>query len=248
MSDAPPVIVFDVFRTLLAFDGDHVTADTWSWIATWLGYRGVALAPDALRTEVTAATQRRLGLAASATPDVDVREVWHDVLVDRVPDLAGRDRLVTQVALEWRQQTTRSVGLWPGTLEMLDAADAAGARLGIASNTQRAYTDAELSMLGIADRFEVVTFSSDVRACKPDPATLLRTCELMGVDPHDVAYVGDNPLDDVEAARAVGASSVLLRRGTVPASPARSEPDAVVEDGDGPAAVAAALALLRRSR
>jgi len=244
VSGVPPVIVFDVFRTLVAFDGDHVSQETWSWLSAWLGYRGVALAPEALRSGWTTSTQRRLGLEASETPDVDVREVWHDVLGDLVPDLARREPLVSGVALEWRQQTTRSITLWPGTVTMLDAARDAGARLGIASNTQRAYTAAELAMLGIADRFEVVTFSSDVRACKPDPAALLRTCALMDVGPGDVAYVGDNPLDDVEAARAAGAASVLLQRGTVPAAPARGQPDVSVDDGDGPSAVAAALALL----
>lgn len=73
----------------------------------------------------------------------------------------------------WRQITTRHIDVWPGTFEMLDACH--GFRLVIASNTQRAYTEAELRMLGLWDYFERVVFSSDVKVCKPGPGDL-STC------------------------------------------------------------------------
>lgn len=242
-----PVVVMDVFRTLLEFDGDHVEPATWHHLATWLAYRGVVVDDEELGDLFGSTTEQHLQTAASPTPDVEVLEVWRDVLTALgAPPEALTDRFLGHLALEWRQVTTRHIDRWPGTIEMLDIAREAGARLAIASNTQRAYTEAELRMLGLLPRFEVVVFSSDVRAAKPDPAVLAEACAQLDVAPQHAVYMGDNPHDDVAAATTLGMPCVLLHRGTQPAQPPRHEPTVRIDDGDGVAGMRAALRLASR--
>ncbi|MFI5426278.1 HAD family hydrolase [Aeromicrobium sp. UC242_57] len=136
--------------------------------------------------------------------------------------------------LVYRQLTTRSIEVWPGTFEMLAACS--DFRLGIASNTQRAYTEPELRMLGLWDSFEVVVFSSDVRACKPDPAIFRAALAELDVPASDVVYVGDNPHDDVLGASLLDIPTILLDRGTPVADGAQlGLPLATIPDGDADA-------------
>lgn len=226
-----PVLLFDVFRTLLAFDGDHVDENTYGHLAVWLGYRGVDVDGDALRSAVDGVKAIQLAAADSPTPDVDTLEVWTSVLSDLGVQRQRASALAPEIALVYRQVTTRSIEVWPGTFEMLEACR--GFRLGIVSNTQRAYTETELRMLGLWDYFEIVVFSSDVLACKPDPVLFETALAKLGVEPADVLYVGDNPHDDVLGASRVGIPTILLDRGTPVAEGAElTAPLAAVRDGD----------------
>ncbi|WP_136069038.1 HAD family hydrolase [Modicisalibacter radicis] len=235
-ASSPPVLLFDVFKTLVLFDGDHVDDATFVHLAGWLRYRQVTIAADELQRRYMAITRTQLAAAPGRPPDVDVLDVWDAVLSGLgVPPLRRRS-LVAELALVYRQVTTRRIDVWPGTFEMLEACR--DFRLAIASNTQRAYTEPELRMLGLWDHFESVVFSSDVRACKPDTAIFRRALAELDVAPGQVLYIGDNPYDDVLGAGRLGIPAILLERGT-PAPPDVELPTplASVADGD-PQAVA----------
>ncbi|WNL42526.1 HAD family hydrolase [Halomonas sp. PAMB 3264] len=237
MPASRPVLLFDVFKTLLVFDGDHVDAGTFAFLADWLRYRQVFIEAPRLEQRFWAITRGQLEAAGGEAPDVDVRRVWEALLAEAGVPAARRDALASELALTYRQITTREIGLWPGTRAMLDAC-AADFRLAIASNTQRAYTEAELSMLGLWDDFELVLFSSDVLACKPDPALFRAALEALDCPADNVIYVGDNPFDDVLGARQLGIPTILLDRGTpAPEGVALPTPLATLQDGD-PLAVA----------
>ncbi|MBE5808974.1 MAG: HAD family hydrolase, partial [Clostridiales bacterium] len=53
---------------------------------------------------------------------------------------------------------------------------------------------------GVADCFKTVILSSKVRLRKPDPAIYLLAARCIGSAPAQCAYVGDNPVRDVEGA------------------------------------------------
>lgn len=233
---SPPVLLFDVFKTLLLFDGDHVDDATFVHLASWLCYRQIATSPQVLQQRYMAITQAQLAAAPGQSPDVDVLVVWDAVLAELGVSQVRRRKLVVELALVYRQITTRQIEVWPGTFEMLDACR--GFRLAIASNTQRAYTEPELRMLGLWDYFERVIFSSDVKACKPDTAIFERALVELDVTPDRVVYIGDNPYDDVLGAGQLGIPTILLERDTLaPPNVDLPTPLARVADGD-PGAVA----------
>lgn len=233
---SPPVLLFDVFKTLLLFDGDHVDDATFVHLASWLCYRQIAITPKVLQHRYIAITQAQLSDSPGQPPDVDVRIIWDAVLAELGVSQVRRRKLVVELALVYRQITTRQIEVWPGTFEMLDACR--GFRLAIASNTQRAYTEPELRMLGLWDYFERVIFSSDVKACKPDTAIFERALVELDVTPDRVVYIGDNPYDDVLGAGQLGIPTILLERDTLaPPNVDLPTPLARVADGD-PGAVA----------
>lgn len=100
---------------------------------------------------------------------------------------------------------------FPDAASTLKRLRAAGYRLGIISNW-----DPRLEQLcasqGLARHFEVIVASEAVGYAKPGPRIFRRALEAVGLTPERAVHVGDNPLADVEGARAVGMAAVLLDR------------------------------------
>jgi 2-haloalkanoic acid dehalogenase type II len=72
--------------------------------------------------------------------------------------------------------------------------------------------NADLVRIGIADYFAVSLNARDIGAAKPDRRCFERLATDLRVEPHEVIYVGDDPLLDVEAARAAGLSTAWMNR------------------------------------
>jgi HAD superfamily hydrolase (TIGR01509 family) len=92
----------------------------------------------------------------------------------------------------------------PGVREVLDRLDADGTTYCLASSGTHRRIRTALTTVGLWDRFEGRTFSSeDVEHGKPAPDLFLHAASSMGVKPDDCVVVEDSPLG-VEAANAAG--------------------------------------------
>jgi HAD superfamily hydrolase (TIGR01549 family) len=97
----------------------------------------------------------------------------------------------------------------PGLVELLDALAERGVRAGVFSDYP---AHAKLEALGVDGRFDPVLCATDreIGAFKPNPRGFLRACELWGLAPADVLYVGDRADVDAEGARRAGMPCVLV--------------------------------------
>jgi HAD superfamily hydrolase (TIGR01509 family) len=87
-------------------------------------------------------------------------------------------------------------------------------RLGLLSNFDDAQCGREvLGDTGIADLFEAVIISAEVRLRKPDPRIFRRMLAMLDLAPNEVLFVGDTPLDDVWGACQVGIPTVWINKG-----------------------------------
>src|ERR1700733_6655814 len=66
--------------------------------------------------------------------------------------------------------------------------------------------NADLGRIGVADLFSVSLNARGIGAAKPDRRCFERLVQDLRLAPQEVIYVGDDPLLDVEAARAAGFS------------------------------------------
>jgi HAD superfamily hydrolase (TIGR01509 family) len=83
----------------------------------------------------------------------------------------------------------------------------------------------DVEAFGLADRLDVIVFSDEVGARKPDPAIFLRALGGLGVDPLDAMYVGDRLEADVQGAAAVGMTTVQALWFEADDTPTAVEPD-----------------------
>ncbi|MGF9761412.1 HAD family hydrolase [Microvirga sp. 0TCS3.31] len=100
--------------------------------------------------------------------------------------------------------------LFPDTVPTLRWARAQGYRLGVGGNHSLATEDflrgldADVEIIGSAERWGV---------SKPDPRFFKTIIETAGLDPQDIAYVGDRIDNDILPALALGMQAIHVQRG-----------------------------------
>ena len=99
-------------------------------------------------------------------------------------------------------------------------------RTGVLSNADDNYLLPLLKNAGW--NFEAVLSSEAARAYKPLPSAFWQIMRLLGVEPHEVVYVGDSLHDDVLGAKGVGMKAAWVNRHGAPPDPAFPEPDYVI--------------------
>ncbi len=73
--------------------------------------------------------------------------------------------------------------------------------------------NADLSRIGLRHHFRDCISARDVGFAKPDPRIFAHACERLGIAAEHVLHVGDDPLLDVNGARAAGLRTAWLNRG-----------------------------------
>ena len=148
-------------------------------------------------------------MAKTVLLDVSEMELWLQYLLPDYPAevIAPNAARLTRL---WRDHDGRRVphdDVKPTLLELKRR----GYKLGIIANT---ITETEIPDWmchdQVADCFQTVILSSKVRLRKPDPAIYLLASRCIGTVPENCAYVGDNPVRDVEGAVDADYGSMIL--------------------------------------
>ena len=113
-----------------------------------------------------------------------------------------------------------SVRVAAGALELLDRLRASGLRTGICSNAPfpPEMMLRQLRANGIAERMDVVVFSSAIGRRKPAPEPYLAALRELALPAAAVLFVGDKQREDYEGPLALGMRAVLCR-GLIPIDP-----------------------------
>lgn len=108
---------------------------------------------------------------------------------------------------DWRRQRRDQLideaGVRPGVLEWLDAAEALGIPVGIASSSPIDWVERHLDRLGLLERFACFACCNEVIPAKPDPTSYRLACEALHADPRRSIAVEDSP-HGVAAAKDAG--------------------------------------------
>ncbi len=137
------------------------------------------------------------------------KELWTKWLLPHYPTekIAPLSGKLTRL---WRDHDGRRVPR-DDAKETIIELNSRGYKLGIIANT---ITETEIpdwmESDGVKDYFKVVVLSSKVGLRKPNPEIYWLASRLMGVDPVKCAYLGDNPIRDVEGTRAAGYGMFIL--------------------------------------
>ena len=161
--------------------------------------------------------------AKTSLMDVSEMELWLEYLLPDYPEekIAKNAARLTRL---WRDHDGRRLA-HDDVVPTLHELVRRGYKLGIIANT---ITETEIPDwmcdAGVARCFTTTILSSKVRLRKPDPAIYLLASRCIGSDPAECAYVGDNPVRDVDGAVNAGYGAMVLyenagtadREGTAP--------------------------------
>ena len=135
--------------------------------------------------------------------DASEGELWTQyMLPDYEPNMVFAN--AAKLTRLWRDHDGRRVAR-PDAVATLKELCARGYTLGIIANT---VTETEIpdwmAADGVAQCFKTTILSSKVRLRKPNPEIYHLACRCIGTPEANCAYVGDNPVRDVEGTQAAG--------------------------------------------
>jgi len=177
--------------------------------------------------------------------DVPVEAHTRAILTGLDADLA--ERLPADVMARLVEAYSRPALMVPptvdsGALAALETLCARGYTLAVVSNTMRTpgvVLRQRLDRYRLLGCFKHTTFSDDVGIRKPDPEIFAMTLRAVGGEPASALHVGDDPILDVQGARAAGMRTIQVTAASLKALGAQA-PDAVVRQlSELPDAVAA---------
>ena len=202
-------VLFDVDGTLYAQTPLRIR------MAAELAFAGLRAPRTIARTARILATFRRMREELRLEGDAASRPL-NMLQFSRPAERLGIDALdVEQVVDEWIMQRPlrhlRSARR-PGLGRFLSLLKDRGLRVGALSDYP---VHTKLRALGVADHFSLGLCTADrpINAFKPHPGGFRHACELWGVAPQEVLYVGDRPETDGAGAAAAGIRCVIVGRG-----------------------------------
>ena len=106
----------------------------------------------------------------------------------------------------------RHTRLYDGVGEMLEGFEARGIAWGVVTNKPGWLARPRIEQMHLHTRCAALVSGDCLTVRKPDPAPVLRACEIAGVEAFATAFVGDD-LRDVQAGRAAGALTIAAAWG-----------------------------------
>lgn len=190
-------VLFDCYGTLIDILTDERGIETSRNLSRWLMYQGVCIAPECLRASYFQRVQEAIDRTGERYPEIRVEEVFADICAKHSIWDIDSVRLGAETARAFRAASLRRLGLIEASWRLLDLFGTK--KLGIVSNGQRVFSEQELRVFDLYDRFDVVVFSSDLGYQKPDPRIYATALELMEIPAHNTLFIGDNRENDVAA-------------------------------------------------
>ncbi len=209
-------VLFDVYGTLFISASGDIGSDAIEGGALRKAFNMLDLpAPPA-----EGALQRNIRLRHEeawrrgiAYPEVDIRDVWRDVLGPAFP---ASDETIEELAVIY-ECLVNPVWLMPGMRECLDLLRSKGLLLGIVSNAQfytpllfEALAGAAPETLGFTP--SLCAWSFELGFAKPSPdlvaAPLRALAANHGILPHEVVMIGNDSRKDIAPAFNVGCKTI----------------------------------------
>lgn len=148
--------------------------------------------------------QSKASLLEACECELWTRWLLPDYPAEKIAPLAGR---LTRL---WRDHDGRRVPRSDAKPTIIEL-DRRGYILGIIANT---ITETEIpdwmETDGVTQYFKAVVLSSKVAIRKPNPEIYWEAARRVGVEPAKCAYVGDNPVRDVQGTQAAGFGLMIL--------------------------------------
>jgi FMN phosphatase YigB (HAD superfamily)/glycosyltransferase involved in cell wall biosynthesis len=217
-------VVFDIYGTLLIAAPGGVKPDPAADpVLREILERHGHVPPDSPSTALHAAVIRHHAAAAVPFPEIDLRILWREVLsLDPDADLGP---LVEELEAAWHP-----VRPMPGAEKTIQQLARSGVSLGLLSNAQ---FNTLRSLGSIADLFapELTILSYQHGIAKPSPGLFEMLADRLagrGISPEETLFIGNDPLQDILPAAALGFKTALFTGHPDSFRPGDCTPDFVI--------------------
>ena len=196
-------ILFDKDGTLIEFDG-FFGFTYLKMLQSHFGHSEAEALAMLVKTGFVPETGTCLGGSALASePLGQIVRLWWPELPEAITQARARE-----IDENFDREALQKPKAVAELTQVFDELRAAGYILGVATNDVEAAAHAHMSHLGVVDHFDMLIGADSVVAPKPHGNMIRLFSEKIGLEPHEIAMVGDNA-HDMNEARAGGAGLAI---------------------------------------
>lgn len=223
--------IFDLYGTLIDINTNENKRYLWDKMAEWYGFHGAHYTAPELKKAYNALVKESLNAPSPYQyPEIELPPVFQALY--RQKGIAASDELVLHTGQMFRILSTKFIYLYDGVIDLLDTLRGKGKRLYVLSNAQRMFTEYEMRLLQIYDRFDGIVFSSDEGCMKPDPAFYQVVLDRYQLDKRASIMIGNDAVADILGANHAGLDSLYLHSDLSPEIEGELQSTFSVLDGD----------------
>jgi len=101
--------------------------------------------------------------------------------------------------------------LYPSTLPMFEGLKELGLKTGLITNGKTDGQMGKVKGMGLERCFDRICIGCDKATAKPHPDLFLEMAGNLGCKPEELLYVGDHPVNDIQASRLAGYTPIWIR-------------------------------------
>jgi putative hydrolase of the HAD superfamily len=202
-------ILFDLDFTLV--DNDRGWRQLWPAVAQQFAERYPGFDPEEFEQRSYDFADGHYELLLRGEIDFDTYR--RDYVTHGVKPWGALDDDLLSAYNEARSRSVDLIELFDDAVETVRGLRAGGLKIGILTNGPSELQRRKLRLIGIEDEVDAVAVSEEIGAVKPDPEAYRRAVAMLGLEPGEVAMVGDHVVNDVAGALAAGlAAAVWVER------------------------------------
>jgi 2-phosphoglycolate phosphatase len=133
---------------------------------------------------------------------------------DYPTDSAEFETLRQEFLARYQQHCAVFTRPYDGIPQLLDDIEQARLRWGVVTNKPLRFAEPIMQQLGLAERSALLICPDHVKHSKPDPEPMLLACTMLGLQPEEILFVGDD-LRDIESGRAAGTRTAAVSWGYI---------------------------------
>ena len=200
--------MFDCYKTLIDIKTDEKDLKTYEPVSRWLKYHGVNISPQDLMSEYRWRCKEELERRGEWHSELKVEEIFGKICRQHASWPINEITVGIEAARLFRAASVRKLRPFPQSLRLLQKLN--GYPLGIVSNGQRVFSEMELRQLGLFGYFNFVIFSSDFGHKKPDSRIFIAGARNLGLQNHEILYIGDSWDNDIHPSRGIGMKAMHI--------------------------------------
>jgi putative hydrolase of the HAD superfamily len=202
-------ILFDLDFTLV--DNDVGWRQLWPGVAERFARRYPGFDPDQFQSRSYEFADRHYELLLRGEIDYDTYR--RDYVRHGLEPWGELDEELYAAYSEARTRSVDLIELFEDALDTVRRLRAHGIKIGILTNGPSELQRRKLRRIGIEGEVDAVAVSEEIGVSKPDPEAYAKAVAMLGLEPNEVAMVGDHVVNDVAGALGAGlAAAVWVER------------------------------------